>query len=184
MRPIVCSLVLLSLAACSEQAAEAPSPETPAVAPSAAPTGAEGAVGGAPIAPSAVAPESPAASAAPSKAGPPVLNRVNLASPLRLVGTEPFWGADLGDGRLTLEAPDREPVRLAVGPPVMKAGEATWRATGATVTVTAAQCSDGMSDRTYPLTATIRSGGITWKGCAANAAAFRRAVGRESGEVR
>lgn len=187
MRAAALSLTVLALAACSEQATErpssapaAPASETPVPA---APTGAEGAVGSAPVAPSAAAPAAPVDTPA-AKPGPPVLNRVNLASPLRLVGTEPFWGAQLGDGRLVLEAPDRDPVRLAVGEPVMQAGKATWRATNATVVLTAESCSDGMSDRTFPLTATVQSGGITWKGCAANAAAFARAQGREAGEIR
>jgi uncharacterized membrane protein len=175
---------VLTLAACGEAPEPASAPvDAPASAETATPatTEAPSAPGDRPI---AAAPPAAAPSPAAAKAGPPVLNRVNLESPLRLVGTEPFWGADLGDGRLVLEAPDRETVRLAVGRPVMRAGEATWRAANTTITVTAEPCSDGMSDRTYPLTATVRSGGITWKGCAANAAAFRRAVGRESGEVR
>lgn len=184
------ALSVLTLAACSE----APEPASaPAEAPAPAPQTEGSAAVEAPVAPAggtepsiapSPAPTAPVASAPVAKAGAPVLNRVNLASPLRLVGTEPFWGADLGEGRLVLEAPDREPVRLAVGRPVMRAGEATWRAANATVTVTAEPCSDGMSDRSYPLTATVRSGGVTWKGCAASAAAFKRAQGRESGEIR
>lgn len=207
MRLAVLSLALLTLAACSDKRTETAAPASPPAAepeavPSAEPataTGAEGAVGAAPVAPSsakapspseharpapAAAPSAPVASVAPPKAGPPVLNRVNLSSPLRLVGTEPFWGAQLGDGRLVLEAPDRETVRLSVGQPVMAPGKATWRATNATVVLTGQACSDGMSSRTYPLTAVVQSGGITWNGCAANAAAFARAQGRESGEVR
>ena len=49
------------------------------------------------------------------------------------------------------------------------------------VMLTATECSDGMSDRTYPLTARVEIGGETLNGCAATAAALDRAG--ESGRV-
>lgn len=137
----------------------------------------------APSEPDAAGPRAVAAGAAPtSQAGVPMLNRVKLASPLRLTGTEPFWGADLGGGRLVLQRPDQPDVALAATGPVLQGERAVWRAPSTVVTLTSGPCSDGMSDRIYPLTAEVRSGAVIWKGCAANAAAFARAG--EAGEVR
>ena len=45
----------------------------------------------------------------------------------------------------------------------------------------ATECSDGMSDRTYPLTAKVEIGDETLTGCAAATAAIERAG--ESGRV-
>jgi uncharacterized membrane protein len=42
--------------------------------------------------------------------------------------------------------------------------------TALVVTLIATECSDGMSDRTYPLTARVELGGQTLNGCAASVA--------------
>ena len=49
------------------------------------------------------------------------------------------------------------------------------------VTLIATECSDGMSDRTYPLTALVEVGERTLTGCAASTAAIMSAG--ESGPV-
>ena len=49
------------------------------------------------------------------------------------------------------------------------------------LTLMATDCSDGMSDRTYPLTAKVEIGDETLTGCAAATAAIERAG--ESGRV-
>ena len=125
--------------------------------------------------PAADAPEpaEPAAKAAPA----PVLGGVDLTKPLRALGTEPFWAVELTGSELVYAGVDRPEQRAPQGAPVIQGTMATWEATtGAgtplSVTLTATECSDGMSDRTYPLTAVVKVGEETLTGCAATTAAI------------
>lgn len=118
----------------------------------------------------AAAPPPPAA--APSD---PVLNNIDLTQDLRAVGTEPFWAVEMTKAGLTFSGPDRPSATAPNTGPVMNEGEASW--TGATadgkplkVTLTAGPCSDGMSDREYPLKAKVELGGEKFNGCAATVA--------------
>lgn len=129
--------------------------------------------------------ETPAAPAeAPAPA--PVLSGVDLTQPVRLVGTEPFWGIQLTGSELIYSGVDR-PEQKAPQPLASVQGTVatlnTRSATGTVfdITLTATECSDGMSDRTFPLTAVVKVGDETLMGCAASAAAF--ATAGESGPV-
>jgi uncharacterized membrane protein len=69
---------------------------------------------------------------------------------------------------------------------VVQGTTATWEAetadgTTLKVTLIATECSDGMSDRTYPLTALVKVGDRDLTGCAASSAAILSAG--ESGPV-
>lgn len=107
---------------------------------------------------------------------------------MRLVGTEPFWAADVTSSRITLSGVDRPTLaaaidwkRSSVGPggarylaaPVEGAGVASLA-----VALEPGPCSDGMSDRRYPFTASVsvtRVGGgpaELLKGCGAPPDAF------------
>lgn len=123
--------------------------------------------------PSTEAPEP----ADPTPAQPEVLAGVDLGQPLRALGTEPFWGVDLTGTELVYSGVDRPEQRAPQGRPVMQGTMATWEATTSTgtpvtVTLTATECSDGMSDRTYPLTALVKVGEESLTGCAATTAAI------------
>jgi uncharacterized membrane protein len=48
----------------------------------------------------------------------------------------------------------------------------TAAGTALSVTLVATECSDGMSDRTYPLTAMVKVGETSLNGCAASSAAI------------
>ena len=128
------------------------------------------------------APEAPAAPAEPA----PVLSGVDLSQPVRLLGTEPFWGIELTGSELVYSGVDR-PEQRAPQPKALIQGTVTTfqtrSASGTTfdVTLTATECSDGMSDRTYPLTAMVKVGDETLMGCGASAAALANAG--ESGPV-
>jgi len=117
---------------------------------------------------------------------PPVLSGVNLSEPVSLLGTEPFWGIKLTGEELIYEGVDR-PEQRAPQPQIEIQGTVatlqTRSASGTTfdVTLTATECSDGMSDRTFPLTAVVKVGDETLMGCAASTAALSRAG--ESGPV-
>lgn len=89
---------------------------------------------------------------------------------LRLIGTEPFWGGTVGAGRLTYTTPENpEGDTIAVERFAGRGGisfSGTLGGQALEMAVTPAACSDGMSDRTYPFTVTLRIGGETRNGCA------------------
>lgn len=113
------------------------------------------------------APPPPAAAA-----GDPVLNNIDLTQDLRAVGTEPFWAVEMTKDGLTFSGPDRPNSTAPNTGPVMNEGEASWTGTTADgkalkVTLTAGPCSDGMSDREYPLNAKVELDSEKFTGCAA-----------------
>lgn len=116
----------------------------------------------------------------------PVLGGVDLGQPVRALGTEPFWSVDVGPGGLAYEGVDR-PREVAPRGEVQLMGTmavftgATDKGRTITVTLIDTDCSDGMSDRLYPLTARVEIGGETLQGCAAATAAIMTAG--ESGRV-
>lgn len=107
--------------------------------------------------------------AAPAAAQP----RQSLFAPgetLHAAGAEPFWGAEIRGPRMRLTTPADERARSVR---VLRS-EAKGRVvfTGATrdgpfsLTVSAGRCSDGMSERTYPLTVRMKFRTYTMNGCA------------------
>ncbi len=125
-----------------------------------------------------------AADAAPGRS----INGVNLDQALTAVGTEPFWDLKFGRGDLFFSVNDAKLRGRFVRPRTTR-GKAVWttRTTGGRpmiVTVTSGPCSDGMSERTYPLTVRVVIGPDRYEGCAASKAAFDRFGDRETGEIR
>ena len=113
--------------------------------------------------------------APPADAPAVVLAGVDLNQPLRAVGTEPFWGVDITPSGLTYSGLDRPEQRAANPGPVIQGttavyATATEGGTTLVVTLIATECSDGMSDRVYPLTARVELGEETLNGCAASVA--------------
>ena len=114
----------------------------------------------------------PASVAAPEQPAPVMLGSVDLNQPLRALGTEPFWGIEIGPEALTYSGIDQPEIRADHSGPVVQGTTAVYAATaqGApvmTVTLISTECSDGMSDRTYPLTAMVEIGERKLNGCAA-----------------
>lgn len=104
-----------------------------------------------------------------------VLAGVDLNQPLRALGTEPFWGVDITPATLTYSGLDRPEQRASNPGPVIQGAiavyaTATEGGTTLVVTLIATECSDGMSDRVYPLTARVELGEETLNGCAASVA--------------
>lgn len=127
----------------------------------------------------AAAPAEPAAPAA-------VLGGVDLTQPLRAIGTEPFWNVELTADRLAYASPEGEEATASRPDMVLQGTVASFegvtdKGTTLSLTLTATECSDGMSDRTYPLTAIVKLGDKTLTGCAASIAAIMSAG--ESGPV-
>ncbi|MNX30631.1 hypothetical protein D3C86_608020 [compost metagenome] len=111
---------------------------------------------------------------------------IDLDQPLRVLGTEPFWAVEITPAGLTYSGVDRPEQKAANPGPALQGTVATWTTetaakTPLVVTLTATDCSDGMSDRTYPLTARVEIGTETLTGCAAAVAAIEKAG--ESGRV-
>lgn len=113
---------------------------------------------------------------APATPGPPAaLGGVDLGQPLRAIGTEPFWGVEITPQTITYTAPDTPGVTATNPGPTIQGTTAVYAAAGAggttlVVTLIATECSDGMSDRVYPLTARVELGSQTLNGCAASVA--------------
>jgi uncharacterized membrane protein len=110
-------------------------------------------------------------------AGPIVLGGVELSQPLRALGTEPFWGVEIKADELVYSGVDRPEMKMANPGPRLQDGNAVIAARDTagqafTVTLRATECSDGMSDRVYPLEAEILYKGETLKGCANSRAAL------------
>lgn len=127
-------------------------------------------------------PEAPAPAAAPA----PTLAGVDLSKPLRALGTEPFWGVELTGTEMVYTSPEPPEQRAAQPEPVLQGTTAVWESktaagTAFSVTLVATECSDGMSDRIYPLTAMVMIGETRLSGCAASSAALLSAG--ESGPV-
>jgi uncharacterized membrane protein len=142
MRPVFAALAVLALAACS------PSEES----------------------------DQPDQPDAPSEQPAPVLGGVDLGQPVRALGTEPFWSVELTGTELVYTTPDSPEQRAPQPNPVAQGTTATYEAetadgTDLRVTLIATECSDGMSDRTYPLTAMVKVGDLDLTGCAASTAA-------------
>lgn len=123
---------------------------------------------------------SPAEEPAPPPAQPepaPVLAGVDLAKPVRALGTEPFWSVELTGTEMVYTAPEPPEHRAPQPRPLVQGTTATFEAETAdgvalSVTLIATECSDGMSDRTYPLTAMVKIGERELTGCAASTAAI------------
>lgn len=116
----------------------------------------------------------------------PVLAGVDLTRPLRVGGNEPFWAVEMTGPEMIYSGVDRPEQKAPQGEPRMQGTMAVWEATTTAgnplkVTLTATDCSDGMSDRVYPLTAMVEIGGELLMGCASTATAHLAAG--ESGRV-
>lgn len=115
-----------------------------------------------------------------------VLGGVDLAKPVRALGTEPFWSVDITRDGLTYTRVD-QPTRRAPNRGVTMQGTVATFATSTdikealNVTLIATECSDGMSDRVYPLTARVEIGNDSLTGCAASTSAIMNTG--ESGPV-
>lgn len=128
----------------------------------------------------------PTAEKAPAATEARTLAGVDLDQPLRVLGTEPFWAVEITPAGLTYSGVDRAEQKAANPGPVLQGTVAVWTTeteakAPLVVTLTATDCSDGMSDRTYPLTAKVEIGGESLTGCAAASAAIEKAG--ESGRV-
>lgn len=99
----------------------------------------------------------------------PRFDGIEAGEVIRFTGTEPFWGGQVEGSMLTYTTPeniDGEVItveRFAGNHGLGlsgKLGDAAFD-----MTVTPGECSDGMSDRMYPMTVTLSIGGEIREGC-------------------
>lgn len=97
-------------------------------------------------------------------------SRIAESDTVRLNGTEPFWGGEVASGTFTYTTPERiDGIAIPVERFAGRAGVSfTGELDGSPVAlmITDGQCSDGMSDRRYPFTATLKIGDEQREGCA------------------
>ena len=148
MKLAIASLSLLLVACTAPQPPAAPAPP-PAPEPVAAP-----------VAPAAGA---PMGKRSPGQEGGDPLKI------FRAFGTEPFWNVNVEDTTLTFTTPD-DPAgqvmqgrRRAIENGIELSGNHAGKPY--TLTVSAGECSDGMSDNQFTMVSTFRLGDVEYKGC-------------------
>ncbi|OYW43951.1 MAG: hypothetical protein B7Z33_14035 [Sphingomonadales bacterium 12-68-11] len=101
---------------------------------------------------------------------------------LHVLGTEPFWGGEAKGGSLSWETPENPAGQtIAVTRFAGRGGLGLSGTLGGApfeLAASEAECSDGMSDRTYPFTVTVQANGQTLRGCGWSDA--RRFIGSEA----
>lgn len=111
--------------------------------------------------------ESPGSTAEPTAPAPASFTE---DAKIQFTGTEPFWGGSVEGTSLTYTTPENiDGVTIAVersGVNNVLTLDGTLDGGSFAMAVTEAQCSDGMSDRTYPLTATLTLPNEVRNGCA------------------
>jgi uncharacterized membrane protein len=94
---------------------------------------------------------------------------IGATETVHFTGTEPFWGGDVAGGSLTYTTPDDpEGTTIAVERFAGRGGLSfggSLEGADFEMAVTPLECSDGMSDRTYPFTVTLKIGDDLRNGC-------------------
>ena len=101
-------------------------------------------------------------------------SEISADAVLRFVGTEPFWGGSVVGETLLWSTPENsadnaDGEQIAVTRFAGRGGlnfSGTLGGQPFDMAVTPGECSDGMSDRTFPFNATVRIGAQQLNGCA------------------
>jgi uncharacterized membrane protein len=114
---------------------------------------------------------------APADAPPPAPEPSvsDFSQPMTARGNEPFWAVTLEGSTLTLKRPGVADTAFEAPGAAIQPGQAVWQAKGPkgeplTLKLFVSQCSDGMSDATYPMTAEVELAAEKLQGCAAKTA--------------
>lgn len=120
---------------------------------------------------------------APAPTPAPATGGMDISQPITARGTEPFWALTVTGGTTFKLSRPGQPDLVAEAPgAAIQPGRATWIAKGAkgdqlTVTLYVSDCSDGMSDLKYPMTAEVTLLNENLRGCAAKTAELPREGG-------
>jgi uncharacterized membrane protein len=124
-------------------------------------------------------PVSVAAAAAVREEAPPSIS--DFSQDMTARGNEPFWALRMQGTKFTLVRPDLPDMVFEAPGATIIPGMAKWTARsadGATLNVTlyVSDCSDGMSDLRYPMSAEVKLAETTLSGCAAKTSALPKAA--------
>ena len=105
--------------------------------------------------------------------GQPPPNYPTGQTTYRAVGTEPFWDLEIGSELIFTDRGNNVSVSDPTPTPINAVAGETYRTQRLEVNIVHRQCSDGMSDRSYPDTVDIRvDGRQRYRGCGAPIAYF------------
>ena len=86
----------------------------------------------------------------------------------RAIGTEPFWDLEIGRELIFTDRGNNVSVSQAAPAPIQGTAGPTYQTSRLEVNIVHRQCSDGMSDRSYPDTVDVRvDGRQRYRGCGA-----------------
>ena len=97
--------------------------------------------------------------------GPPMPPGPPPSSVYRATGTEPFWSLTFAEHAITFTAPDAQPVSQPRPRAIIGVAGEIYQTPRIRVNIVHAQCSDGMSDRTYPDKVQVDVDGRRFEGC-------------------
>lgn len=86
-------------------------------------------------------------------------------APYSALGTEPFWSVSIENGRITYEAVNGPNFSAEAPAPQPIYNGRVYAADRLILSLTHAQCNDGMSDNIYADTVTVTVDGVTHRGC-------------------
>lgn len=132
-------------------------------------------------------PQDPNGKAAPAPADEPADAQVaenapsDFSKPMTARGTEPFWSLSIDGAHFTFSRPGQPDLVAEAPGAAIQPGRATWIAKAAdgaqlTVILYVSECSDGMSDHRYPMSAEVTLLNHTLHGCAAKTAEMPRSL--------
>jgi len=115
---------------------------------------------------------------APYAATPPPTN-MDISKPITARGNEPFWALTIDGKSFRLTRPDHPDIVAEAPGAAIANGRAIWVAKTLegqqmTVSLYASECSDGMSDLKYPMSAEVVMLNEALRGCAAKTAELPR----------
>ena len=106
----------------------------------------------------------------PGYPGPP--SYPDAQTNYRAIGTEPFWDLEIGRDMVFTDRGNNVRVVQPTPRPISGFAGEIYQTQRLNVNIVHSRCSDGMSDRSYPDTVTVRVDGRDYRGCGANAAFF------------
>lgn len=92
----------------------------------------------------------------------------------RAIGTEPFWDLEIGRDLIFTDRGNNVSVSQPAPAPIQGVAGPIYRTQRIEVNITHRQCSDGMSDRTYPDTVQVYVDRRLYRGCGAPIAFFNQ----------
>ena len=106
-----------------------------------------------------------ALSACLSAPPPPPLTPNPPGGVYRATGTEPFWGLTIDERQMVFTLSGSQPVAQPTPRVIIGFAGEIYQTPRLNVNIVHKQCSDGMSDRTYPDTVQVTVDGQRFNGC-------------------